>query len=319
MNKKTGFVLIMIILLVVCYTAQAQDSLKYIRNSMSPLPEQLYDEVLVEALLLQIKADSLSRIARDLRIQARETRDDSTRKEYNSGMVLAEKEAKVTQRMADKQFVLANSLKPPTVKQEPIMRSSIQEPGVNSPVQLSREINGIKVYQFTEDYSKTEEVQNKPEEPASREENMENPGRVLPIAEPPITATENKVATNPLKTDDFAIIDKSLYSDANPIRHGLGTTVGLTYRIQLGVFSKVRPNDAFGGITPVVYEPVAGGTMFKYYAGLFYKMNSVTAALEKVRSAGFPDAFMVAFFDGKPIATEKAREIEFSEFKMNSN
>lgn len=318
MNKITGIILI-IMLRLACCTAQAQDSLKYTCNGMSKASDRLYDEALVEALVLQIRADSLSRIARDLRIQSRETRDDSTRKQFNSSMILAEKEAKVSQRLADKQFALANSLKPTIIKQEPAMRTAIQEPSVDSSVQLTGEINGIKVYQYTGDYSETEEVQNKPEEPAAREENRENIERVLPVVESSMHATENKVATNPLKTDDFAILDKSPYSDANPIRQGPGITSGLTYRIQLGVFSKIRPNDAFGGITPVVFEPVASGTMFKYFAGVFYKMNSVMAALEKVRSSGFPDAFMVAFFDGKPIATEKAREIEFSEFKMNPN
>jgi hypothetical protein len=56
--------------------------------------------------------------------------------------------------------------------------------------------------------------------------------------------------------------------------------------------------------------------MLKYYAGLFYSLNTVMIALEAVRSKGYPDAFIVAFLDGKPITTEKAREVEFEGFRL---
>ena len=51
---------------------------------------------------------------------------------------------------------------------------------------------------------------------------------------------------------------KSPYSESNPIPQGLSLVPGLVYRIQLGVFSKAKPNDAFGGISPVSYEQVTG-------------------------------------------------------------
>lgn len=299
-----------ILLLVTCGGIQAQDSLDFTQNSMLRPQNRSYDKVLAEALVLQIRADSLSRIARDLRIQAKEAIDESIRKQFASDIILAEREAKSTQLLADKQFTLANSLKPAAVKQEPVENSSVQ---------LSREINGIRVYQYTGNSDGTEIEYISPEEPATGEENTEKPAPAVPLADLTLATTGNKEVSKPVKTDEFAILEKSPYSDVRPIQQGLGTNRGLIYRIQLGVFSKIRPNDAFGGITPVVYEPFAGGSMFKYYAGLFYSMNSVTEALVKVRAAGFPDAFLVAFFDGKPITTEKAREIEFSEFKMNSN
>ncbi|MFO7370683.1 MAG: hypothetical protein R6X09_10480 [Bacteroidales bacterium] len=307
MNKRTGFTLILTMMLASCFAAKAQDSLKLTRNGPPASSALLYDEVLVEALVLQIRADSLARIARDLRIQAREAGDESTRKQLTSGMILADKEARRIQELADKQFALAHSMKPAFVKQDPV---------VNSPIRLSREINGIRVYQYTGNNREIEETSYQPEDSPVREESTAKPVRSLPVAEIPLPASENKEVSKPLKTEAFTISEKSPYSDAHPIPSRLEIIAGLSYRIQLGVFSKTRPNDAFEGITPLAYEVVAGGNMFKYYAGVFYKMNSVTTALEKVRAAGFPDAFLVAFFDGKPIPTEKAREIEFSEFKM---
>ena len=308
MNKRIGFTLILTMLLAFCFATKAQDSLKLTRNGQPAQSDRQYDEALVEALVLQIRADSLARIARDLRIQARETGDESTRNQLTSGMNMADKEARGMQLLADRQFALANSMKPAVVKQEPV---------VNSPIRLSREINGIRVYQYTGNHREIEETYYKPEDSVVSEESIEQPKRSLPVAEIPLPAVKNKEAGKPLKVDDFAILEKSPYSDAHPIPSSLEIIAGLSYKIQLGVFSKLRPNDSFGGLTPVAYEVVAGGSMYKYYTGVFYKMNSVTAALEKVRAAGFPDAFLVAFFDGKPITTEKAREIEFSEFKMN--
>jgi hypothetical protein len=129
-------------------------------------------------------------------------------------------------------------------------------------------------------------------------------------------ANDNEDAEPPVIADDFAILEKSPYGDSNPIPQGLSILPGLIYRIQLGVFSKPKPNDAFGGITPVISEQAANGTVLKYYAGLFHSINTVTSALEAVRAKGFPDAFIVAFFDGKLITTEKAREIEFAAFKL---
>lgn len=310
MNIRTGFTLILTMLLASCLATKAQDSLNISRIAPPATSGRMYDEALVEALVLQIKADSLARIARDLRIQARETGDEYTKKQFTAGMILADKEARGIQLLADKQFALAHSMKPAVVKQEPV---------VNSPIRLSREINGIRVYQYTGNKSETEEAGDKPIDIPIGEESTTKSEPSGPVAEITLPDATTREAGNPLKTDDFAISEKSPYSDAHPIPSGLEAIAGLSYRIQLGVFSKIRPNDSFGGITPVVYEVVAGGSMFKYYAGVFYKMNSVSAALEKVRAAGFPDAFIVAFFDGKPIPTEKAREIEFSKFKMNSN
>jgi hypothetical protein len=116
--------------------------------------------------------------------------------------------------------------------------------------------------------------------------------------------------------DEFVMLENSPYSDTNPFQEGLGNQPGLIYRIQLGAFSKPRSWDAFGGITPVCYEQVANTTLLKYYAGKFSTVTAVTHALEKVRGQGFPDAFIVAFSDGKLISTEMAREIEFEKFKL---
>jgi hypothetical protein len=216
-----------------------------------------YNKVLAEALLLQLKADSLSRIVRDKRILARETPDAELKKQHLSEIILADKEAKACQREADQKFAEARNLR---------ISNPVAPERTDSIITLSDEINGIRVYQY--------------------------------------------------RTDEFTILEKSPYSESNPIPLGLGEHSGLVYRIQMGVFSKIRANDAFGGVTPIRCEQVNGNNVYKYYAGLFYSTNTVTGALEKVRTYGFPDAFVVAFHNGRIISTEKAREIEYAGFKL---
>lgn len=249
-----------------------------------------YNKILAEALNLQLRADSAARITRDLRIMAREIPDDSLRKQTVDEILRNDKLAKSLQRQADSKFADARKL-----------RADVT-PAVDSAVVLSREVNDIKVYQYR-----------------SRSGNADTLIKAGRSADAEITSIASENDEKPMsqvKSDQFIINDKPAYSDNNPIPHGLIQDTGLIYRVQLGVFSKLKPNDSFGGISPVAYEQVSGSTMLKYYAGLFYSMNSVTKALESIRSLGFPDAFIVAFLNGKPISTEKAKEIEFAGFKL---
>jgi hypothetical protein len=136
---------------------------------------------------------------------------------------------------------------------------------------------------------------------------------ILPAADPDVSEAPSPA---PSPKDDFVLMEKSPYGPSNPIPKGLETFTGLIYRIQLGAFSKPRPSEAFGGITPVFFEQIENSSVFKYYAGVFYSLNGVTAAITEVKKNGFPDAFIVAYLDGKLISTEKAREVEFAGMKL---
>jgi hypothetical protein len=144
----------------------------------------------------------------------------------------------------------------------------------------------------------------------ARKLNDEN--RVAPVNDPAPEFQQEP----PFKKDDFAMMDKSPYGPDNPIPGGLEKYNGLIYRIQLGAFSKPRPSEAFGGISPVSYEQNNNPSVLKYYAGVFYTLNGVTSAISQVKNSGFPDAFIVAYLDGNLISTEKAKEVEFAEIKF---
>jgi hypothetical protein len=128
--------------------------------------------------------------------------------------------------------------------------------------------------------------------------------------------TSEKETAAGQKKDDFTMMEKSPYGTFNPIPKGLETYSGLIYRIQLGAFTKPRPSAAFGGISPICFEQMENSSVLKYYAGVFYSLNGVTSAISQVKKNGFPDAFIVAYLDGKLISTEKAKELEFAGMKF---
>ncbi len=232
----------------------------------APVPasadEATYNRLLSDALNLQLRADSLSRIARDKRVLAKETPDESLKKTLVSDIIRLEKESKKLQREADKKFAVAHDL-----------NMQLTAPSVDTPAIP---------------------IDTEAEAPA--------------IVDKPMAAAIEK--------DEFMMLDKSPYGPANPIPKGLDARNGLIYRIQLGAFSKPRPFEAFGGISPVCFEQPENTTVLKYYAGIFHSLNAVNEAAGIIKKKGFPDAFVVAYLNGKQITTEEAREIEFAALKL---
>ena len=242
-----------------------------------------YNILIAEALQLQLKADSLSRMARDKRILAKEIPDDEARKQMITDILNYEREAKKIQRLADERFLEAEKIK---ARSDSFSRQ-------DSNMVMIREVNGIKVYQY--------KVQDT---------------AVYPGGE--ATVTESVTETRQ-PSDDPSVREKdnTVPSGEIPRIQSLPEGIsGLVYRIQLGVFSKPREAEDFGGLNPVYAENLPEKNVVKYYTGDFPSLESVTAALEKVRNNGFPDAFVVAYYDAKPITTEKAKEIEFAGLRL---
>jgi hypothetical protein len=255
---------------------------------MTPVPfnKNEYNLLVAEALQFQLKADSLSRMARDQRILAREIPDDEAKKQMISDILSSEREAKRIQRLADERFLEAGKIK--------ALSDTLSRSDTN--LVLLREVNGIKVFQYKD------------------QDTVVDRGGESSIPEP--------VAETVDKPTDLPVLDQNDTADHVPsgetgqipsLPEGI---TGLVYRIQLGVFSKPKETDAFGGLLPVYAERLPEKNVYKYFTGDFPSLESVTAALEKVRNNGFPDAFVVAFYDGRPITTEKAREIEFAGLRL---
>jgi len=279
------------ILLILCFLpncisvhAQSADTTGFPpQAAASSLPPGTYAEMLESALVLQLKADSAARIARDKRIAAQENPDEEMRRQLVSEIIRAEKESKKLQREADVLFEQARLLKP-VAETGRILADPYVEP--------ANEVEGILVYRY-----KNDAIPASPESPPAEGSLMVE------------TSREMGKDTQNSRSDAFERKGVPAYSQEHPIPMGLAVYPGLVYRIQVGAFSKPAANESFGGLSPMCFEITPAG-IYKYYAGVLYSSGAVSSALEKVREAGYPDAFIVAFLDGRPIATDKARDIE---------
>jgi hypothetical protein len=144
-----------------------------------------------------------------------------------------------------------------------------------------------------------------------KENGKEAGSDVAKTTEQPGATTKNKtVATIPNEASKtktkfslrelFEKRGKSRYSASNPIPMDEKLPDGLVFKVQMGAFKNPIPQDLFKGITPVTGQTTSQG-FIRYSAGLFLTCESAEQAKREIRSLGFPDAFVVAFFDGKRI------------------
>jgi len=124
-----------------------------------------------------------------------------------------------------------------------------------------------------------------------------------------VSEVETELTISQNNKPKFAILSKSPYSTTNPIPIDEPLPDGVVYKIQLGAFSRALPTNAFRGLSPVSGEKLDSGAT-KYYVGLFWMYTDADDALRKVREYGFKDAFIVAFFNRKPVSSERAKQLE---------
>ena len=102
----------------------------------------------------------------------------------------------------------------------------------------------------------------------------------------------------------------SPYSESNPIPLDEAIPWGVFYRIQLGAFSKEVPPDTFGGLSPISGERIEERGLIKYYAGKFSHYADASMALQQVKTSGYPDAFIVSYYNGENTSLSRARSLE---------
>ena len=139
-------------------------------------------------------------------------------------------------------------------------------------------------------------------------------------------ATINNVSANePDSTKVVAIVDNSSSSSSvTPSRKSMSgynadsygiynmpeINMGLYYRIQIVAVSvRYRMRD-FNGLSLIFTELIPNTNIVRYMTGEYYKYVSAREDLPKVRSLGFSDAFIVAYYNGKRISIAEARRLE---------
>lgn len=245
-------------------------------------PVEEYAQLISEGMDLQSKSDSLSWSAKEIRLKAEQEKDYLRKSELIANQTTIDQESKRLQRLADEKFLLADVMRGTNRKEvrketEPIKTQNIQK-------------TDIAQYSF------------KADQPVTNTKIDANEAYQKGMDAAKITSTE-------LNTN-FSIVSSSPYSTENPIPLAV-IPAGLIYRIQLGAFSNMIPENAFGGLAPLSKEKSAAET--KYYVGYFSSVVKAREALEKVKKYGYPDAFLVSYYDSKKISIQQAREIEFAE------
>jgi hypothetical protein len=131
-----------------------------------------------------------------------------------------------------------------------------------------------------------------------------------------ISQIENKPITKqaiqqPVETFAFfEVLEKHLSNPNDKITINPEVPAGLIYCIKIAIFKNPVSLAYFKGITPVYGFKIDGTDLTNYYAGMFRKSSDASKALIKVKSAGFKDAFIVAFLDKKVVSVERSSILE---------
>lgn len=266
-------------------------------------------ELIAAALGRQRVSDSLIELASAARIRVRDSDDPNDRWLYQKQIMVWEKRAAEEQEAADAYFTQIAK------KEETVLPGSIEKDTV---------INEMTVYRFVEQdsiSSKAREVFSGNDQQASESE-RKGPQQ---SSEKTVDATRENLPDSPGKNEvkerqvgkaagtarkSFKLLDRSPYSMKNPIPVDVEIPDGVFYRIQLGVFSREIDPDTYGGLSPISGESVPGKALTRYYAGEFTSYEKARDALDIVRSRGYQDAFIVAWYNRGRMSVEKARKLE---------
>ena len=99
----------------------------------------------------------------------------------------------------------------------------------------------------------------------------------------------------------FVKLNVNAYDDSNPIPVDRPMPNGIVYTVQVGAFRNPIPNNTFRQFSPVRGERLNNG-LTRYTVGFFNEKVEANKARDVIRAAGFPDAFVVIYKDGKKVA-----------------
>ncbi|MFC2116117.1 SPOR domain-containing protein [Bacteroidota bacterium] len=246
-------------------------------STMILLNDSAFNRMLDRAIDHQKKADSLQRLSVEWRKEAAKMDDPILRGGLQKKTVILEDSLKLYQELANEYFK--------DLEQE------VQAPFLIRDTVLS----GITVYRYnlTEEFmALLEEIR----QPAANDSKF-------PAAEKP-----DKIPAR--QESGLRIFDSSPYGPDTPFERDFSIPPGVFYRIQLAVYSKEIGPDHFGGLSPITTESIPGRGMTRYFAGKFIQMKEAQKALVKVRALGYPDAFIIGYYDARKGSFSKLKELE---------
>jgi tetratricopeptide (TPR) repeat protein len=243
-----------------------------------------YQFYLAEALTHQALSDSLKDLAADANKRVRESDDPNDRWVWQKQIMVWEKRAREEESMADYLYA----------KMEAANSSQSSYPAVSPPetIRVDKVIDGLTVYRFADQASGTEG------EPGTSSSQTVQ------------AAVQPSIQPGPVPINRFDILPHSPYTSSNPIPMDVALPKGTFYRIQLGAVGSEADPGAFGGISPVTGERLKDKGLIKYYAGKFSRYDDASMALPRIQTQGYEDAFIVAWYNGIQLSTQKAKQLE---------
>jgi hypothetical protein len=259
------------------------------------LDAPIYNRVLDRAIGYQKRADSLDRLAVEWRKEASGMDDPVSRGRLQGRIVQVEDSAGIYNMLANENFdYLSASL--PEERKEITRHPFLVRDAV---------LNGITVYHYnlTDEFmDRLDAIREKPDAGGS--------GRAA-AREPAGQGHAVKAGKLPSgETTGFRILDSSPYGPGQPFEQNYTIPQGVFYRIQLAVYSKAVDPGQFGGLTPITTESVPGKDLTRYFAGKFTRMDEAKAALTKIRAMGYPDAFIIGYYNGQKSSFSKLKALE---------
>lgn len=243
-----------------------------------PETEAEYNKVISKALNLQLKSDSLMRVAEEVKDIIDEETEKQERAKLFAKYNKLEEQSKEIKRLADEQFEIA-------MEYEETLNNNANQTTYNEDKNIVDELKARNKKKKTVK-EKKKDKKTPDSNPQSFENELKSPSK------------------------GFMLHESTKYSSRNPIPIDAPLPGGLVYKIQLGVYSQPAANDFFGGITPVTGEKLETRELWKYYAGQFNHYEAAYKALQEVRGQGFSDAFIVSWFKGGKVSINRAQDIE---------
>ena len=292
-------------------TDQATDSMLIL------LSDPGFNRILDQAIRYQVRADSLRRLSIEWRKEAAGMDDPVPRGKLQKQIENIEDSMEVYKVLADEQFRnLAASVAGTARQGSPhpfLVRDTV--------------LNGITVYHYrlTEEFLAILAEIRSPSTPAPHGKVPgyppdKKPGKAMPGDAAAVEISPGEKAPRDKSPGDaapgneppggFRITDESLYSQERPFEHDFSLPPGVFYRIQIAVFSNEVAYDHFGGLSPITTESIPGRGMTRYFAGKFTRMENARSALIRVKSLGYPDAFIVGYYDGQKGSFSKLKALE---------
>ncbi len=118
-----------------------------------------------------------------------------------------------------------------------------------------------------------------------------------------------KTSTSNVSFTTRGITGAQPHTARNPIKMNPQMPDGLVFKVQIGAFNRPVADNAFGTISPVTGETIAGSNLIRYTAGLFNNFNDAAEARKELNQLNYKDAFVVAYCYGVRISVSEARTL----------